>query len=72
MCVVSSAGMYVDCLQEGLFVVGKCQLFEFALRRCLILVLHVLRHEIILELTNTVCALCLTVMHTLMILTDMT
>jgi len=59
--------------KECLSVVGKCQLFEFALRRCLILVLvlHVLRSEIILELSNTVCALCLTVMHTVKILTDM-
>jgi hypothetical protein len=53
-------------------MVGNCQLFEFALRLCLRLELHVLRSEIILELTNNVCALCLTVMHTVIILTDMT
>jgi len=53
-------------------MVGNCQLFEFALQHCLILVLHVLRSEIILELTNNVCALCLTLMHTVIILTDVT
>lgn len=53
-------------------MVGNCQLFEFALPLCLRLELHVLRSEIILELTNNVCALCLTVMHTVIILTDMT
>ena len=58
--------------KEGLSMVGNCQLFEFAIRRCLILVLHVLRSEIILELTNNVCALCLTVMQIVIILTDIT
>lgn len=58
--------------KEGLSMVGNCQLFEFALQHCLILVLHVLRSEIILELTNNVCALCLTLMHTVIILTDVT
>jgi hypothetical protein len=38
--------------KEGLSIVGKCKLFEFALQRCLILVLHALRSEIVLELTN--------------------
>jgi hypothetical protein len=33
-------------------MVEKCKLFEFALQRCLILALHVLRSVIVLEHTN--------------------
>jgi len=38
--------------KESLSTVGECKHFEFALQRCLILVLRVLRSEIVLELTN--------------------